>query len=147
MVFMIRVMQDSTGSRTVTWFPVVSDTVTMTIAAPCVVTTTKDIRTGTPVIFTTTGALPTGITSGTKYYWIRTGATTGNVATSKANALAGTTITTTGSQSGTHTMKTQIVWAQDTVPTLTTGKNQYDDFGFVVHDANTITGVVIAQAL
>ncbi len=147
MVFMVRVMQDSTGSRTVTWFPVSTDTVTMTLANPGVVTTTKDLKTGTPVIFTTTGALPTGITSGTKYYWIRTGATTGNVATSKANALAGTTITTSGSQSGVHTMKTQIVWANDTVPVLTTGKNQYDDFGFVVHDINTITGVVIAQAM
>lgn len=147
MVIMARIMQDSTGSRTVTWFPVTTDTVTMTIAAPGVITTTKDLKTGTPVIFTTTGALPTGITSGTKYYWIRTSATTGNVATSKANALAGTTVTTSGTQSGTHTMAVQIVWSNDTVPTLTTGKNQYDDFGFVVHDANTITGTVIAQAM
>ncbi len=147
MVFMVRLMQDSTGSRTVTWFPVSTDTVTMTLANPGVVTTTKDLKTGTPVIFTTTGALPTGITSGTKYYWIRTAATTGNVATSKSNALAGTTITTSGSQSGVHTMKPQIIWANDTVPTLTTGKNQYDDFGFVVHDVNTITGTVIAQAM
>lgn len=146
-VFMTRIMQDSTGSRTVTWFPVTTDTITMTIAAPGVITTTKDLKTGTPVKFTTTGALPTGITASTKYYWIRTGATTGNLATSKANALAGTTITTSGSQSGVHTMAVQIVWANDTEPTLTTGKSQYDDFGFVVHDANTITGVPIAQAM
>lgn len=147
MIFMTRVVQDSTGSRTVTWFSVTTDTVTMTIAAPGVVTTTKDLKTGTPIKFTTTGALPTGITASTVYYWIRTGATTGNVATSKANALAGTTVTTSGSQSGVHTMAVQIIWANDTVPTLTTGKSQYDDFGFVVHDANTITGTVIAQAM
>lgn len=147
MIFMVRVVQDSTGSRLVTWFPVVTDTITVTIAAPAVVTTTKDLKTGTSVKFTTTGTLPTGIVAGTTYYWIRTGATTGNIAASKAAALAGTTITTTGSQSGAHTMAVQIIWAGDTIPTLTTGKNQYDDFGFVVHDVNTITGTIIAQAM
>lgn len=144
-VFMIRVPQDGTGSRTVTWFPTSTDTVTMTIANPCVVTTTKDIRTGTPVIITTTGALPTGLTAGTTYYWIRTGATTGNLASSRANAFAGTTITTTGSQSGVHTMKTQIIWAGGSAPTLTTTKYSYDDFGFVCHNDHEITGCIIAQ--
>lgn len=144
-VFMIRIPQDGTGSRTVTWFPAGTDTVTMTIANPGVVTTTIDMKTGTPVVFTTTGALPTGITASTVYYWIRTAATTGNVATSKADALAGTTITTSGSQSGVHTMKPQILWAGGTAPTLTTSKWAYDDFGFVVHGTGQITGVIIGQ--
>jgi len=143
--FMIRIPQDGTGSRTVTWFPVTTDTVTMTIADPGVITTTKDFKTGTPVIFTTTGALPTGITAGTTYYWIRTAATTGNVATSKANAIAGTTIETTGSQSGVHTMAIQILWAGGEEPTLTTTIHAYDDFGFTVNTVNEITGTVIAQ--
>lgn len=147
LAFFVRIMQDSTGGRTVTWFPVVTDTVTMTIANPGVITTTKDLKTGTPVKFTTTGALPTGITAGTQYYWIRTSATTGNLATTKANALAGTTITTSGSQSGTHTMAVQIIWAQDDIPVLTTDKFAYDDFFFVVHDANTITGTIVAQEM
>lgn len=145
LAFLVRLMQDSTGGRTVTWFPVTSDTVTMTIANPGVITTSKDLKTGTPVKFSTTGALPTGITAGTQYYWIRTSATTGNLATSKANALAGTTITTSGSQSGTHTMDVQILWAEDTIPTLSTEKFAYDDFLFIVHDVNTITGVIVAQ--
>lgn len=144
MVFLVRVMQDGTGSRTPTWFPVTTDEVTMTIANPGVVTTTKDLRTGTPVTFTTTDTLPTGITAGTKYYWIRTSATTGNVATSKANAIAGTTITTSGSQAGTHTMSVGIIWAGDEVGEFTTDKYAYDDFAFTVHDDNTITGIKVA---
>lgn len=145
MVFLIRVVQDANGNRLVTWFDVTTDEVTMTIANPCVVTTTKDIKTGTPVIFTTTGALPTGLVAGTTYYWIRTSATTGNLASSKDNALAGTTITTTGSESGVHTMKVQINWAGGEAPELSTNKHAWDDIGFIVHDANHISGVVIAQ--
>lgn len=144
-VFLVRIMQDGVGSRNVTWFDVASDVVTLTIANPCVVTTTKDLKTGTPVKFTTTGALPTGLVAGTKYYWIRTSATTGNLATSKANALAGNAITTSGSQSGVHTMKVQIIWAGGDEPALTSDKFAYDDFVFTVHDLNTITGVVVAQ--
>lgn len=145
LTFLVRTMQDGTGSRTVTWFSVNSSTITMTIANPGVITTSKDIKTGTPVKFTTSGALPTGVTAGTKYYWIRTSSTTGNLATSKANALAGTTITTSGSQSGVHTMAIQIIWANDAEPTLSTYKWAYDDFVFIVHDINTITGVIVAQ--
>jgi hypothetical protein len=145
MVFMIRVRQDATGSRTVTWFPTASDTVTITIANPGVITTTLDLKTGTPVIFTTTDTLPTGITAGTTYYWIKTSATTGNLATSKANAIAGTTITTSSTQAGTHTMKPQILWADGSAPTLSTDKWAWDDFGFTVHDEGQITGVIIGQ--
>lgn len=132
---LIRLIQDSTGSRTVTWPGIKADTVTMTIAAPGVVTTTMDMPTCTPIIFTTTGALPTGLTAGTRYYWVRQSATTGNVATSIANAQAGTVITTSGSQSGVHTMTTQIRWGSgDTLPTLTTGKYRGDTFGITIED-------------
>lgn len=144
--FLIRVVQDSTGSRTVTWFEAASEVVTITEADPGVVTTTMDLKTGTPVKFTTTDTLPTNLVAGTQYYWIRQSATTGNLATSKANALAGTAIDTSGSSSaGTHTMGVQIIWAGDTIPTLTTSKHAWDDFGFVVHGTGQITGVVVAQ--
>lgn len=141
-------IQDGTGSRTVTWFSGPALTVTMTIANPCVVTS-LDIPTGTPVVFTTTGALPTGITAGTTYYWIRVSATTGNIATSFANAQAGTTVTTTGSQSGVHTMKTAIRWASQTAPTLSTGKYVGDLIGIYVKDATVgvYDGVVVGQNL
>lgn len=146
LVFMVRIAQDATGSRIPVWFDVVTDTVTMTLAAPGLITTTKDIKTGTPVKFTNAGgALPTGITAGTVYYWIRTAATTGNIALTKAAAIAGTTITTSGSQSGVHTMKVQISWAGGEVPTLTTTKHAWDDFGFIVHSVNQISGVIVAQ--
>jgi collagen type VII alpha len=81
-------------------------TVTITIAAPGVVTwSSHGFSTGTPVVFTTTGALPTGITSGTTYYAVVVDANTFQIASSVANAIASTptVITTSGTQSGTHT--------------------------------------------
>ncbi len=147
MVWMIRTRQDGTGNRQPTWFSTFSETVTLTIANPCVLTTTKDIRTGTPIKLTTTGALPTGLTAGTTYYWIRTGATTGNLATSKANALAGTTITTSGSQSGTHTMAIQIIWAENEVGTCSANKWDYDDFIFTAVNDYMATGMKVATEM
>jgi hypothetical protein len=81
-------------------------TVTITIATPGVVTWTRHtFSNGTPVVFTTTGALPTGITSGTTYYAVVVDTNTFQIASSVANAIAATptVITTSGSQSGTHT--------------------------------------------
>ncbi|MFB6460447.1 beta strand repeat-containing protein [Bradyrhizobium tunisiense] len=87
-------------------------TITVTIASPAVVTWTSNPflggGTGTwtvPVVFTTTGALPTGLTAGTTYWVIGSTVTTNTfqIATSAANAIAGTAINTSGSQSGTHT--------------------------------------------
>jgi hypothetical protein len=84
----------------------ITSAVTITIAAPGVVTwSSHGLSTGTPVVFTTTGALPTGITSGTTYYVVVVDANTFQLATSVANAIASTptVITTSGTQSGTHT--------------------------------------------
>ena len=83
-----------------------SSTVTMTIAAPGVVTwNSHGLAAGTEIRFTTTGALPTGIVANTTYYVSSSslGANTFRVSSTRANALAGTNITTTGSQSGVHT--------------------------------------------
>ncbi len=80
-------------------------TFTVTIAAPAVVTNTAHgLTTGEGVYLTTTGALPTGLAANTMYYVIEVDANTFRLASSYANALAGTAITTTGSQSGTHTL-------------------------------------------
>jgi len=81
-------------------------TVTITIAAPGVVSWTAHGQpAGAAVVFKTTGALPTGLTAGTIYYVSVTGLTANafSVSTTQANALAGTNITTSGSQSGTQT--------------------------------------------
>ncbi len=80
-----------------------SATVTMTIAAPGVITyTAHGLSANAPVVFTTNGALPTGIVSGTTYYVASLGmiqANTFNVSATPGGAI----ITTSGSQSGTHT--------------------------------------------
>jgi len=84
-----------------------SATVTISIATPGVVTwTAHGFATGQTVSFVTTGALPTGLTAGTKYYVSATGNTTDTfqLATSYANAVAGTpVVNTSGTQSGVQT--------------------------------------------
>lgn len=79
-------------------------TFTITIAAPAVVTlSAHGFITGDSLYLTTTSALPTGLSVNTIYYVVRVDANTFNLSTTLANAIAGTKITTTGSQSGTHT--------------------------------------------
>lgn len=79
-------------------------TFTITIAAPGVVTlASHGLRTGDAIYMTTTGALPTGLSVNTQYWVIRVDANTFQLATTLANALAPTPITTSGSQSGVHT--------------------------------------------
>lgn len=130
--FTFDVYQDSTGSRTLgyawiyTWaggtagtlsttalscdklFGDVryynTSTVTISIAAPGVVTwTSHGLKTGDRLQITTTGALPTGLTTSTTYFVVKNDNNSFWLATSLANAAASTRITTTGSQSGTHT--------------------------------------------
>lgn len=50
------------------------------------------------------GALPAGLSTGTDYWIIYLGANTFSVATSLANAIAGTAVTTTDAGTGTHTI-------------------------------------------
>lgn len=81
-------------------------TFTVTIASPAVVTlSSHSLNTGDAVYLTTTGALPTGLTANTLYYVIWVSSSTFRLATTRANALAGTAINTSGSQSGTHTLR------------------------------------------
>lgn len=78
---------------------------TVTIASPAVLTfaNTSEVAAyhGMPFVPTTTGALPTGITATATYYLsaIAGSAFTWNLSASKDS---GSTVTTTGSQSGTH---------------------------------------------
>lgn len=79
--------------------------VTISIATPAVVSyTAHGLVTGQRVQITTTGALPTGLTASTSYYVIVNDADSFWLATSLANAAAGTKIATSGSQSGVHTL-------------------------------------------
>jgi microcystin-dependent protein len=81
-------------------------TFTITIAAPGVVTLTgHGLLTGDQVYLTTTGALPTGLSANTIYWITKIDNNSFKLATSLANAKASTNITTTGTQSGTHTAR------------------------------------------
>ncbi len=136
-------------------------TVTITIAAPGVVTWTghpflnsaieKD---ACPVTFTTTGALPTGLTSGTTVYVVPSSITanTFQVATNVANALAGTSITTTGTQSGTQTGTASVTLAGNATAANLTGLSltagDWDvSFApqFVMTNANTAWTTLLAS--
>lgn len=78
---------------------------TISIAAPGLVTqSTHGLTTGESLFFTTTGALPTGLSANTLYFAVVNDTNTFWLATTFANALANVRITTTGSQSGVHTL-------------------------------------------
>jgi len=64
----------------------------------------SNILTGTRVRLTTTTTLPAGLATGTDYYFIRLSNTTFKLATSYANAIAGTAINITDAGTGTHTV-------------------------------------------
>jgi hypothetical protein len=76
------------------------------VAATDVCTASDTILTitGTEVVFTTTDTLPAGLSTSTTYYLIYQSATTFKVASSLANALAGTAIDITDTGTGTHTV-------------------------------------------
>jgi hypothetical protein len=61
--------------------------------------TAHGLTAGTPILFTTTGALPSGLVAGTIYYVLSPTTDSFNVAATPG----GSAITTTGTQSGTHT--------------------------------------------
>lgn len=80
-------------------------TVTISVASPGVVSWTAHGQPeGTPVVFSTTGALPTGIVAGRRYY-VRNPATD---TFRLSEAVGGVEVVTTGTQSGTHTATAQV---------------------------------------
>ena len=71
------------------------------------------------------GALPAGLSATTTYFWIRSSATTGKVATSKANVESGTAVDITDAGTGTHTYTRVVEFTVDAstdVVTLTDTK-------------------------
>jgi hypothetical protein len=71
-------------------------------------TYTNDWQNYSKVRFTTSGTLPTGLSLNTDYWLVRVSATTARVATTFANAIAGTVIAYTDAGSGTHTLTTRL---------------------------------------
>lgn len=91
----------------VCWGGCTGKVVTMTIASPCVVTSTNHgLRDGGRLVFETTGALPTGITAGVTYYAKKTSEDAFNLYTDLALTNI---VNTSGSQSGTHTAKSVVM--------------------------------------
>ena len=82
-----------------------SQTFTVTIASPAVVTWTgvNNLSNGTPVKLTTTGALPTGLNTTTTYYVVNAG-TDGANKCRLSLTVGGADINTSGAQSGIQTM-------------------------------------------
>lgn len=97
------------GSGTITLVPVNVDLSldTLAIAAHGMITG------GGPVRLTTAGALPTGLATGTDYYVIRISAGRFALASSRANALAGTAVNLTAIGSGTGTVARALTLGKD----------------------------------
>lgn len=77
--------------------------VSLTIATPCVAGFSSHGLTANDTIrFTTTGALPTGVVAGTTYYVLSTGLTSNTFQFS--TTAGGSSVNTSGGQSGTHTL-------------------------------------------
>lgn len=88
------------GTFVANFAPADVDTGTEIITVP----TNTTLYTGTAVVYTSTGTVVTGLTGSTTYYAIRATATTIKLASSLANALAGTAINLTGTGTGIHTL-------------------------------------------
>ena len=116
-----------------------TQTATVTIASPAVVTVTTAPANNTAVSFSTTGALPTGITADAAYYVYNRSSTTYNLATSTGSAqfanitagatftgsISGTTLTVTAVTGGTISVGQEIsgtgITAGTTITALGTG--------------------------
>lgn len=92
-----------TGSRTL----INSNTFTASSSSGLLLTYTNDFASLTRVRVTSSGTLPTGLAIDTDYWLVRVSATTARIATSLANAIAGTVIAYTDAGSGTHTFRIQ----------------------------------------
>jgi hypothetical protein len=96
---------DTTGTAVTIDLPYIDSTVTITIAAPGVVTwANHGLAVNDTIRFTTSGALPTGLAINTTYYVKEV--LSANTFTVSASA-GGAAITTSGTQSGTQTA---LVW-------------------------------------
>lgn len=91
----------TTGAQTL----IGSNTFTASSSSGLLLTYANDWDTFTKVRFTNSGgALPTGLSIDTDYWLVRVSSTTARVATTLANAIAGTVVAYTDAGTGTHTL-------------------------------------------
>lgn len=128
-----------------------SDTITMTIADPCIVTWNAHGQVnGTPIMFTTTGALPTGITASTYYYIRVIDSNTFHLYDTAAHAIAGGTtgrIVTTGAQSGVHTCANYGVDYLDSTAKVTSAYFTTRIINIARNDKKTFSGFIAYRSL
>ena len=129
-----------------------SDTITITIATPGVVTwTAHGQTTGTPIMFTTTGALPTGITASTYYYLRVIDADTFHLYDTYAHAIdTGSTtgrINTSGTQSGVHTCANYGIDALDSSAKVVSAHYVTRVVNVARNDSKTLSGYVGYRSL
>lgn len=108
-----------------------------------------NLVTGTAITLSTAGTLPTGLSADTTYFVIYHNANEFYLATTMANALAGTNIDITGAGSGTHTL--QVIMDGDHKCSVVQAFNKVYIFGEMHRplewDGNTAaTGSVIDSA-
>jgi len=113
-------------------------TATLTIATPCVITLSQPLAEGTAIKLATTGALPTGLTAGTTYYLVNVSGLTANLAAT----LGGSAIATSGSQSGTQSIRTLV-----DVPTVQYNMLISDASRFLLVFGTTPIGSAIADPM
>lgn len=92
-----------------------------------------------PVQLTTTGTLPTGLALATNYWVIKFDANTIQLATSLANAFAGTVIVLSTAGSGTMTETPQAGALSPILPLLVTGSAPGNWFSLEVTDASLLS--------
>lgn len=88
-------------------YPTISTANTNVNTTTDTISATSSFPTGLKVRVTTDGGLPTGITASTDYYTIFVSATSFKLASSRANAAAGTAIDITAQGAGNHTFTPQ----------------------------------------
>lgn len=100
----------TTTAQNVIWpIPTDRETVTFSSSSGLLMTYTNDYQSFTKVRFNNSGgALPTGLSALTDYWTVRVSATTARIATSFANAIAGTVIAFTDAGSGTNTFDVKL---------------------------------------
>ncbi len=114
-----------------------TQTATITLASPGVVTVTTAPANGTAVAFSTTGALPTGMTADTPYYvYGRTGTTYKMATTPDASATATLTLATPGVVTVSDAPANGAVVVFTTTGTLPTGIVAGTEY-FVVNRTST----------
>ena len=112
----IRVTTVTTATAQNAIWPITTarETATFSSSSGLLMTYTNDYQSFTKVRFNNGGgALPTGLSAGTDYWLVRVSATTSRIATSFANAIAGTVIAFTDAGTGTNSFDVRLPRSSD----------------------------------